>query len=136
MAFVVRFANASEEARHNLMFHFERVARSWRTPLFLSFYLSAFAREELAERTCALLIEAQTAGPVRRQQILDEVVTSHLWLAENSPDSSCIAERTRRTLSRSRTPGLSRHACASIRTRARSWDSRTDHHGGAEAALS
>jgi RNA polymerase sigma-B factor len=40
------------------------------------------AREELAERTSALLIEAQTAGPVRRQQILDEVVTSHLWLAE------------------------------------------------------
>jgi RNA polymerase sigma-B factor len=29
-----------------------------------------------------LLIEAETAGPVRRQQILDEVVTSHLWLAE------------------------------------------------------
>jgi RNA polymerase sigma-B factor len=40
------------------------------------------AREELAERTRALLIEAQTAGSVRRQQILDEVVTSHLWLAE------------------------------------------------------
>ena len=40
------------------------------------------AREELAERTRALLIEAQTAGPLRRQQILDEVVTSHLWLAE------------------------------------------------------
>jgi len=40
------------------------------------------AREELAERTHELLIEAETAGPVRRQQILDEVVTSHLWLAE------------------------------------------------------
>ena len=40
------------------------------------------AREELAECTRALLIEAQTAGPARRQQILDEVVTSHLWLAE------------------------------------------------------
>jgi RNA polymerase sigma-B factor len=40
------------------------------------------AREELTERTRALLIEAQTAGPLRRQQILDEVVTSHLWLAE------------------------------------------------------
>jgi RNA polymerase sigma-B factor len=40
------------------------------------------AREELAERTRELLIEAQTAGPVRRQQILDEVVTSHLWLAQ------------------------------------------------------
>ena len=40
------------------------------------------AREELAERTRALLIESLTAGPLRRQQILDEVVTSHLWLAE------------------------------------------------------
>src|SRR5512133_2760969 len=40
------------------------------------------AREELAERTRELLIEAEAAGPVRRQQILDEVVTSHLWLAE------------------------------------------------------
>jgi RNA polymerase sigma-B factor len=40
------------------------------------------AREELTERTRALLIEAETAGPARRQQILDEVVTSHLWLAE------------------------------------------------------
>jgi RNA polymerase sigma-B factor len=39
-------------------------------------------REELAERTHQLLIEAETAGPARRQQILDEVVTSHLWLAE------------------------------------------------------
>jgi len=40
------------------------------------------AREELAERTCELLIEAETAGPTRRQQILDEVVISHLWLAK------------------------------------------------------
>jgi RNA polymerase sigma-B factor len=40
------------------------------------------AREELAERTHELLIEAATAGPLRRQQILDEVITSHLWLAE------------------------------------------------------
>jgi RNA polymerase sigma-B factor len=39
-------------------------------------------REELAERTRTLLIEAESAGPVRRQQILDEVVSSHLWLAE------------------------------------------------------
>jgi RNA polymerase sigma-B factor len=39
-------------------------------------------REGLAERTRALLLEAETAGPARRQQILDEVVTSHLWLAE------------------------------------------------------
>jgi RNA polymerase sigma-B factor len=40
------------------------------------------SREELAERTHDLLIAAQTAGPVRRQRILNEVVTSHLWLAE------------------------------------------------------
>ena len=40
------------------------------------------SREELAERTRDLLIAAQTAGPVKRQRILDEVVTSHLWLAE------------------------------------------------------
>ena len=40
------------------------------------------AREELAERTRALLLEAETAGPLRRQHLLDEVITSHLWLAE------------------------------------------------------
>jgi RNA polymerase sigma-B factor len=40
------------------------------------------AREELAERTRELFLDAETAGPVQRQQILDEVVTSHLWLAE------------------------------------------------------
>jgi RNA polymerase sigma-B factor len=39
------------------------------------------SREELAERTHNLLLEAETAGPARRQQILDEVVCSHLWLA-------------------------------------------------------
>jgi RNA polymerase sigma-B factor len=40
------------------------------------------SREELAERTKDLLLEAETAGPDRRQQIIDEVVCSHLWLAE------------------------------------------------------
>src|SRR5215204_1679022 len=40
------------------------------------------SRDELAGRTHDLLIAAQTAGPVERQRILDEVVTSHLWLAE------------------------------------------------------
>ena len=40
------------------------------------------ARDELAERTRELLLEAETTGPARRQQILDEVITSHLWLAE------------------------------------------------------
>src|SRR4029453_16377393 len=40
------------------------------------------SREELAERTNDLLLKARTAGPARRQQILDEVVCSHLWLAE------------------------------------------------------
>jgi RNA polymerase sigma-B factor len=40
------------------------------------------SREELAARTHDLLIAAQTAGPAKRQRILDEVVISHLWLAE------------------------------------------------------
>ena len=39
-------------------------------------------REELAERTHDLLIAAQTAGPVERQRILDEVGAAYLWLAE------------------------------------------------------
>jgi RNA polymerase sigma-B factor len=39
-------------------------------------------REELAERTRELLAEAAEADPPRRQEIYDEVVTSHLWLAE------------------------------------------------------
>jgi RNA polymerase sigma-B factor len=40
------------------------------------------SRDELAERTRDLLLEAENSGPARRQQILDEVVTSHMWLAE------------------------------------------------------
>jgi RNA polymerase sigma-B factor len=40
------------------------------------------SREELAERTNDLLLEAETADAARRQQIIDEVVCSHLWLAE------------------------------------------------------
>jgi RNA polymerase sigma-B factor len=40
------------------------------------------SREELAERTHNLLLEADVAGPTRRQEILDEVVCAHLWLAE------------------------------------------------------
>ena len=40
------------------------------------------SREELAEHTQNRLIEAETAGPAERQQIVDEVVTSHVWLAE------------------------------------------------------
>jgi RNA polymerase sigma-B factor len=39
-------------------------------------------REELAERTRELLAEAADADPPRRQEIHDEVVTSHMWLAE------------------------------------------------------
>jgi RNA polymerase sigma-B factor len=39
-------------------------------------------RQELADRTRELLFKARDAGPDERQQILDEVVTSHLWLAE------------------------------------------------------
>ena len=40
-------------------------------------------REALAERTQDLLLEAETADPARREEILDEVVMSHLWLAES-----------------------------------------------------
>jgi RNA polymerase sigma-B factor len=39
-------------------------------------------RQELADRTVELLSEAREVGPEKRQQILDEVVNSHLWLAE------------------------------------------------------
>jgi len=39
-------------------------------------------RQELADRTLALLIKARQVDEEERQQILDEVVTSHLWLAE------------------------------------------------------
>jgi RNA polymerase sigma-B factor len=39
-------------------------------------------RQELADHTHELLIKARAVGPEERQQILDEVVTSHLWLAE------------------------------------------------------
>jgi RNA polymerase sigma-B factor len=39
-------------------------------------------RQELADRTHALLIKAREVGEEERQQIFDEVVTSHLWLAE------------------------------------------------------
>ena len=39
-------------------------------------------RQELADRTVALLSKARQVGEEERQQIIDEVVTSHLWLAE------------------------------------------------------
>src|SRR5215207_2656682 len=39
-------------------------------------------RQELADRTVALLTGARQVGEEERQQIIDEVVTSHLWLAE------------------------------------------------------
>ena len=39
-------------------------------------------RQELADRTLALLIKARQVGEEERQQIIDEVVTAHLWLAE------------------------------------------------------
>jgi RNA polymerase sigma-B factor len=40
------------------------------------------SRESLAEQTHDLLLEAATADPARHQEIVDEVVLSHLWLAE------------------------------------------------------
>jgi RNA polymerase sigma-B factor len=52
------------------------------TETFLSSPCAQTSREELAERTHNLLLEAETAGPTRRQEMLDEVVCSHLWLAE------------------------------------------------------
>lgn len=51
------------------------------TPTSFSSSGPRVAREELSERTNELLVAAKTAGPAQRQQILDEVVTSHLWLA-------------------------------------------------------
>jgi RNA polymerase sigma-B factor len=43
---------------------------------------SRISRDELAERTRDLFVAAETSGPAKRQRILDEVITSHLWLAE------------------------------------------------------
>ena len=40
-------------------------------------------RQELAERTHELMVRAKTADPAERQRIIDEVVISHLWLAES-----------------------------------------------------
>ncbi len=37
---------------------------------------------QLAEQTAQRLLEASVAGPERRRELLDEVVTSHLWLAD------------------------------------------------------
>lgn len=39
-------------------------------------------RQALADHTTALFLRAREAGPEERQRILDEIVTSHLWLAE------------------------------------------------------
>jgi RNA polymerase sigma-B factor len=73
-----------QEARHNLTVPMTkgRGALVANSPLSVIPSHHRSAREELAERTRELLIEAETTGPARRQQILDEVVSSHLWLAE------------------------------------------------------
>jgi RNA polymerase sigma-B factor len=42
-----------------------------------------FERQQLADRTHDLMVRAQTADPVERQLIIDQVVVSHLWLAES-----------------------------------------------------
>ena len=82
MAFVV-VCGCGQEARHDLKVCLRKggalVANS---PLSVVPSHHHSAREELAERTRELLVEAETAGPARRQQILDEVVSSHSWLAE------------------------------------------------------
>ena len=53
-------------------------------PISEAFVVSStqVSREELAEHTQNRLIEAETASPAERRQIVDEVVTSHIWLAE------------------------------------------------------
>jgi RNA polymerase sigma-B factor len=43
---------------------------------------SQIPHDELSEHTQQLLIQAEAADRRERQRILDEVVTSHLWLAE------------------------------------------------------
>jgi len=40
-------------------------------------------RDSRAEHTLQLLRRARTAGPEEQRRLLDEVVTSHLWLAES-----------------------------------------------------
>jgi RNA polymerase sigma-B factor len=42
----------------------------------------AVERQLLADRTRALLAELPAADPARRRDVVEEVVTSHLWLAE------------------------------------------------------
>jgi RNA polymerase sigma-B factor len=42
---------------------------------------SQVSRDQLAEHTQDLFIEAETASPAERQRILNEVITSHMWLA-------------------------------------------------------
>jgi len=63
-------------------FHTEGVALLPSTETAFNSSYPQSSRDELSERTHELLIAAETAGPTRRQHILDEVVTSHLWLAE------------------------------------------------------
>ena len=52
------------------------------TETSFTFSRQQVSREELAAHTHDLLVAAETAGPVQRERIIREVVTSHLWLAE------------------------------------------------------
>ena len=74
-------SKGGREARHARSFLTKGVALMVVSEIHLASPTQT-TREELAESTHELLIAAQTAGPVERQRILDEVVTSHLWLAE------------------------------------------------------
>jgi RNA polymerase sigma-B factor len=70
-----------QEARHTRSFLMKGVALMVASEVHLASPTQT-TREQLAERTHDLLIAAQNAGPRERQRILDEVITSHLWLAE------------------------------------------------------
>jgi hypothetical protein len=51
-------------------------------PVYENYFSCQHApREELAPQTHDLLLEAETADPARHRQILNEVITSHLWFA-------------------------------------------------------
>ena len=70
-----------QEARHTRSFLMKGVALMVASEVHLASPTQT-TREQLAERTRDLLIAAQNAGTRERQKILDEVITSHLWLAE------------------------------------------------------
>ena len=79
------------------------MARSWRTPFFLRFLLITTRLVRSSPNVRASCSSRPNSRPSQAQQILDEVVSSYLWLAEKLARQFCIAERTRRISSRSHT---------------------------------